>query len=101
MTESVEEITIVELSDFKEAVQLATTGLDEEHRESLNKIITELHFKVTSEMSFKNVDLSQLAEIGSFDYDISRKWFKGKSLEHQLIAMLIDAVKSPTHTNRV
>lgn len=100
MTESVEEITIVELSDFKEAVQLATTGLDEEHRESLNKIITELHFKVTSEMSFKNVDLSQLAEIGSFDYEISRKWFKGKSLEHQLIAMLIDAVKSPTHTNR-
>ena len=99
MTNSVEEITIVELSDLKKALELATTDLDEELRESLNKIITELHFKVTSEMSFKNFDLSQLTEIDSFDYEISRKWFKGKSLEHQLIAMLIDAAKSSTHTN--
>ena len=100
MTDSVERMTIVNLSDLKTALESAASDLDAELCEALDKLITELHRKATSEMSLKEDDLSQLAEIDSFHYQISRKWFKGKSLEYQLIAMLIDAVKSRTNTNR-
>lgn len=100
MTDSVEKMTIVNLSDLKTALESATSDLDAELCEALDKLITELHRKATSEVSLKEDDLSQLAEIDSFHYQISRKWFKGKSLEYQLIAMLIDAVKSRTNTNR-
>lgn len=100
MKDSAEEMVIVDLADLNTALASAISDLDTELCEALSKLITELHRAITVNESLKEVDLSYLAEIGSFHYQISRKWFKGKSLEYQLIAMLIDAVKSSTHTNR-
>lgn len=100
MKDSAEEMVIVDLADLQKALELATSELDTELVEALNELIIDLHRAVTSEISLKEVDLSRLAEINFFDYQISRKWFKDKPLEHQLIAMLIDAMKSHADLNK-
>ena len=100
MKDSAEEMVIVDLADLQKALELATSELDTELVEALNELIIDLHRAVTSEISLKEVDLSRLAEINFFDYQISRKWFKDKPLEHQLIAMLIDAIKSHADLNK-
>lgn len=97
MTDSVEEIVIIDLSDLKIALECATSVLDTELCAALNELIVKLHLNLTTEETFKGEEVERLARIESFKYEISRKWFKGKSFEYQLIAILIDAAKNDMH----
>ena len=97
MKDSAEEMVIVDFADLNTVLASATSDLDTELCEALKELITELHLAITSKGSLKEINLSHVASIESFKYEISRKWFKGKSFEHQLIAILIDAAKNDRH----
>ncbi|MFD1133196.1 hypothetical protein [Psychrobacter sanguinis] len=97
MTDSVEDMVIIDLSDLKIALECATSVLDTELCAALNELIVKLHLSLTTEETFKGEEVDQLASIKSYKYEISRKWFKGKSFKHQLIAILIDAAKNDMH----
>lgn len=96
MKDSNEEMVIVDLANLRAVLEQTISDFDTALCEALSTLITKLHRVENADFDLKEDDLNQLAEIDAFDYEISRKWFKGKSLEHQLIAMLVDAVKSRT-----
>ena len=97
MKDSTEEMVIVDLADLRAVLELTISDFDMALCEALITLITKLHRAITLKESLKEVDLNYLAERDSFHYQISRKWFKGKSLEHQLIAILMDAAKNDMH----